>query len=228
MNNFINSIINWSESWSLLIPLIVIIFYKPKGHGIQSLILYVLIAFIINTIATVMVEYYFSMPAWLKNNNVLYNLHSFIRVIFFSLYIMTIRQYRFPPVLKFLLLAYLVFVAVNFVFFQSPLFISSYLFAAESIILLVFCFSFFLRSMQDDSEVNWLKHPAFLVCTGISLYEVTSFFIFLFFYPLFEKNPEFGDLTMSIHNVMYIILCIMLALALYRYRSKKKQESKPG
>jgi hypothetical protein len=26
---------------------------------------------------------------------------------------------------------------------------------------------------------------------------------------------------MSIHNVMYVILCIMLALALYRYRSKK-------
>ncbi len=221
MNNLINTIINWSEVWSLLMPLIIILLYKPTGHGVKSLILYVVLAFVLNTIATIMVEYYFSMPDWLKNNNILYNIHSFIRVVLFSWYIMTIRQYRFPPVLRILLVAYLVFVIINFTFLHSPFFISSHLFAAESIVLLVFCLSFFFRSMQDDSNVNWLKHPSFLVCTGISLYEVTSFFIFLFFYPLFEKNPEFGDLTMSIHNVMYIILCIMLAYTLYRYRRKK-------
>ena len=75
--------------------------------------------------------------------------------------------------------------------------------------------------MQDESETNWLKHPSFLVCTGICLYEATSFFIFLFFYPLVEKNWEFADLTMSIHNVMYVTMCVLLAIALFRYRKKK-------
>ncbi len=205
----------------MLMPLIIILLYKPSGPGVKSLILYVIFAFVLNTIATIMVEYYFSMPDWLKNNNILYNIHSFIRVVLFSWYIMTIRQYRFPPVLRILLVAYLVFVIINFTLLHSPFFISSPLFTAESIVLLIFCLSFFFRSMQDDSNVNWLKHPSFLVCTGISLYEVTCFFIFLFFYPLFDKNPELSDLTMSIHNVMYIILCIMLASTLYRYRRKK-------
>jgi hypothetical protein len=220
MNNFINSIINWSEVWSLFVPLFIIFRFRPKGPGVKPLIIYVLVALIINFIATIMVEYYFSMPSWLKNNNILYNLHSSIRVIFFSWYFMTIKPYGFPRILKMLLVSYLVFAAVNFVFFQSPFFISNYHFTAESIMLLLLCLSFFFRSMQDESTMNWLKHPAFLVCTGISLYEATSFFIFLFFYPLVKKDLEFADLTMSIHNVMYIILCIILAIALYRYRKR--------
>ena len=225
MNDFLNTIINWSEAWALLIPLTIILLYRPKGLGIQSLILYVTIAFVLNTIATIMVQFYFSMPAWLKNNNILYNIHSLIRVILFSWYLTKIRRYRFPLIQKILLGTYLVFVLVNFIFLESPLFISSRLFAAESIVLLSLCLLFFFRSMQDDSEVNWLKHPAFLVCTGICLYEATSFFIFLFFYPLVEKNPEFGDLTMSIHNVMYVILCIILALSLYK---SEKSSAKPA
>ena len=220
MNNFLNAIINWSEVWSLVIPLTIILIYRPEGSGIKPLVLYITIAFVLNTVATIMVEYYFSMPAWLKNNNVLYNLHSLIRVLFFSWYIMTIRKYRFPVIQKILLGAYLVIVFANFIFLESPFFLSSHLFATESIILLVLCLSFFFRSLQDESQVNWLKHPAFLVCTGIIIYEATSFFIFLFFYPLVEKNKEFGDLTLSIHNVMYVILCIMLALALYGSRKQ--------
>ena len=225
MNDLLNTIINWSEVWALLIPLTVIFIYRPKGVGTKSLILYVFAAFVLNTIATIMVQFYFSMPAWLKNNNILYNVHSLIRVILFSWYLTKIRQYRFPLIQKILLGACLIFILVNFVFMESPFFLSSRLFAVESIVLLSLCLLFFFRSMQDDSEVNWLKHPAFLVCTGICLYEATSFFIFLFFYPLFEKNPEFGNLTMSIHNVMYVILCIILALALYK---SEKPSAKPA
>jgi hypothetical protein len=140
---------------------------------------------------------------------------------------MTIRQYRFPIAMKILLGIYVVFLFINFIFIQSPLMLSSYHFAAESIVLLIFCLFFFFRSMQDESDTNWLSHPAFLVCTGICLYEVTSFFIFLFFYPLFDKNPEFGDLTMSIHNAMYVILCILLALALARNNKIKSIIDKP-
>ncbi len=220
MNNLVTTIINWSEVWSLLIPLIIILLYRPKGNGTKPLVVYVCIAFVLNSIATVMVEYYFSMPEWLKNNNILYNLHSLVRVLCFSWYIITIRQYRFPNILKWLLVVYSVFVIVDFVFFESIFRLSTSLFAAESIVLLILCFSLFFRLMQDESGTNWLKHPSFLVCTGISLYEVTSFFIFLFFYPLYDKNPAFGDLTLSIHNIMYCILCFILAIVLYRSRKR--------
>lgn len=221
MNNFINYFINWSEVWSLILPLLVILKYKPVGTGVQPLVLYVVIALVLNTMATVMVQYYFSMPYWLKNNNFLYNLHSFVRVVFFSWYIMVVRRYLFSLFMKILLGLYLLGVLINFIFLQSPFLLNSRLFSAESILLLLFCISFFLRSMLDDSDTNWLKHPSFLFITGVILYEATSFFIFLFFYPLVKKDFEFADLTMTIHNVMYIILCILLTVTLYRYRRGK-------
>lgn len=216
MDNVIEQILNWSEVWSLIIPLVIILIYRPAGKETKPLVLYVIIALLINSIAFIIAEFNDAMPSWLKNNNIYYNLHSIARVVFFSWYIITIRQYRFVVVLRFLLVAYFAFVIINFALWEDFLVISSRLFAAESIVLLFLCISYFLRSIQDDSEVNWLRHPSFLVCMGVSLYEATSFFIFLFFWPLFEKNPEFGDLTMTIHNVMYIILCLMVALALYR------------
>jgi hypothetical protein len=215
MNDFLNSIINWAEVWALLIPLAVIFFCRPKAPYLKPVIWYVFLALVLNTVATIIVEYYFQMPAWLKNNNILYNIHSFLRVILFSLFILTVRQYLYPTILKIVLAVYVVFVVVNFSFIDSPFFISSNHFAAESIVLLFFSLSFFLRSMLDESNVNWLKHPSFLVCAGISLYEAICFFIFLFFYPIALKNREFGELTMSIQGIIYVVFCIFLALALY-------------
>lgn len=217
----LDKIINWAEVWGLLIPLAVIIYSKPRGRQSRILVWYTIIALVLNSIATVMAEFYFSMPLWLRNNNVLYNFHSVLRVLLFSWYIISVRSYKYKTVMLVFLLAYLLFAVADLAFIGSLFFINSELFAAESIILLLLSINFFFRSMQDESEVNWLKHPAFLVCTGICLYEATSFFIFLFFYPLVEKNWEFGYLTLSIHNVMYVILCIMIALALYKTRQKR-------
>src|SRR6185436_2876762 len=130
------------------------------------------------------------------NNNIVYNIHSMFRVLLFSWYIINIRQYQFTFFFKTFLVAYLVFIFINFTIFESPFFLSTRLFAAESIVLLIMCLFYFFRSIQDESQINWLKHPSFLVCAGISLYVVITFFIFLFFYPLSQKDPEFFVVTM--------------------------------
>ena len=219
-------LMDWSEVWALLIPLIIIIIYKPKEKNIRILISYVIIGFLSNLIATFMVEFYDVMPDWayrnnMINNNILYNFHSIIRVLFFSWYIITIREYRFSFLLKISLLVYLVFVLFNFIFNESMFYLGTWHYIAESLVLLVICFSYFLSSIQDESETNWLKHPSFLVCAGISLYEVITFLIFLFFYPLSQKDQSFFVVTMEIYHIMFVLLCILLALAFYK--SKKNQ-----
>lgn len=216
----LEKIINWSEVCGLLIPLFIILVYKPSGRHSEILKYYVYVALLLTTISAFMVEFYFSLPASLQNNNILYNLHSIARVFFFSWYIFSIRKNR-PVVLKIVGISYIAFVMVEFILIQSPFLLNTHFFTVESILLLLLCLSFFFRSMQDETETNWLKHPAFLVCTGVLLYEAATFFIFLFFYPLFESNREFGYLTMSIHNAMYVILCCIIAAALYKSRRKK-------
>jgi len=216
MNGFLNTLINWSEVWSLIIPLTVIIIYRPKDAQVKPYIVYVFIALLLNTMATIMVEYYHSMPSNLKNNNILYNLHSITRMICFTWYFILISPRRQANLYKLMLSAYLALVIINFAFFESIFFLSSRLFVTESIALLVLCILFYLRSIRDESETNWVGHPSFLFITGISLFEAISFFIFLFFYPLAETNPEFGNATITMHLIAFTVLCILIAIGLYR------------
>jgi|KBSSwiStaDraftv2_1062776.scaffolds.fasta_scaffold91328_3 hypothetical protein len=224
---FLQTLSDWSEVWALLIPLIVIIVSRPKEKQIRVLVWYVIIGFILNFATTFMIEFRNLVPSWLYidnmiNNNIVYNIHSMFRVLLFSWYIINIRQYQFTFFFKTFLVAYLVFIFINFTIFESPFFLSTRLFAAESIVLLIMCLFYFFRSIQDESQINWLKHPSFLVCAGISLYEVITFFIFLFFYPLSQKDPEFFVVTMRIYSITFVLLCILLSLAFY---SSKKQQS---
>lgn len=220
--NFLEFLRDWSEVWAFLIPLAVIIIYKPKGKKILPLIIYVILGFILNFLAIFMIQYYTLMPSWVNNNNnILYNLHSFARVIFFSWYIIGIRSYRHPEILKGVLITYLLFVLMNFIFLEPVLFLSSHLYAAESFVMLFMCLFYFFQTIQDESRVNWLRHPSFLLCVSISLYEIITFFIFLFFYALHQSDRPFAHLTMRIYTIMFVLLCIMLAVTLYQSRKNK-------
>jgi hypothetical protein len=232
--NWFQTILDWSEVWALLIPLIVIIKVKPRGMPVRLLTIYVILAIILNGLAVFMVEYHYLVPSWLyvegyPNNNLLYNLHSILRVTLIGTYLCLVRPYKYPVLIRALVPVYLVFVLANFIFFDDPFYLSTRLFSAESIVLLVLCIIYYFRSIQDDSQVNWLRHSSFLVATGITIYEAITFFIFLFFYPLADRdseflNTEFAIATMRLYTVMFIILCIMLALGLH----KSKKEINPS
>jgi len=221
----IKFILDWSEVWALLLPLFILLVYKFSDKNVRYLKVYVIAGFILNFSAVFMLEYYYLVPNWLyvdnlANNNIFYNVHSITRVLLFSLYIIAIKQSKYTGIFKIILLTYFIYILSNYLFIESPLYLSTNTFVSESIVLLIFCMFYFFQSIQDDSQVNWLKHPSFFVCTGICFYEVTTFFIFLFFYPLSLKDQDFFKITMRIYNISFVILCIFLAFALYR--SKKK------
>jgi len=211
----IEAIRDWSEVWALLIPLTIILISRSKIKGMSPVVLYVCLALVLNTISTTLYVFYESLPSFLQNNNILYNIHSFLRVTLLGLYIYQIRKHRYIDAYKALLIVYLFFVLINFIFFETIFLFSTRLFSAESVVLLILCLSFFVRSMQDDSDTNWLKHPAFLICAGISFYEAVNFFIFLLFYPLANKDASFIKNLWTVHNITFVILCSMIALALY-------------
>src|SRR6185436_8896407 len=127
---FLQTLSDWSEVWALLIPLIVIIVSRPKEKQIRVLVWYVIIGFILNFATTFMIEFRNLVPSWLYidnmiNNNIVYNIHSMFRVLLFSWYIINIRQYQFTFFFKTFLVAYLVFIFINFTIFESPFFLST-------------------------------------------------------------------------------------------------------
>ena len=228
---FIQILRDWSEVWALLIPLAVIVFKKKYEKDIRVLIGYVIIAFVLNLAANFMLQFYYLVPKWMyvngmSNNNILYNIHSIVRVLMFSWYILMVRHYGFSFILKTLLAVYVAFVLINFIFIEPVFFLSTHLFAAESIMLLVICLSYFISSIQDESQVNWIKHPSFFVCAGVTFYEAITFFIFLFFYPLSQKDQSFFLVTMRIYNISFVVLCILLALAFYQSHKRVRRSQR--
>ncbi len=212
--------IKWSEVWALLIPLAIIFIYPVKKTSIRLIVQYIAVAFILNLLATLIQIFHNQLPQNLRNNNIFYNLHSIARVLFFGLFMYKSGLLRFLPSRKIVLWIYLLFVLVNFILWENPFLLSSNLYAIESILLLTLSISFLLRLITDESETDWTRQPAFLVCTGIALYEVINFFIFLFFNVLKETNYAFGKVTMKIFSLSFVMLCVLMAAAIYRSRSR--------
>jgi len=217
-------ILDWLELLALIIPMLIIFLYRPRGKTSRWLIIYIILALILNGFIIAIAEFNNYMPLWLKNNNIFYNLHSICRVICFSLYLLTARIYKFPLFLKSLLILYALFILINFLFIDNLLFLSSNIYAAESIILLLFCLSFIFRSVLNESDTHWIKHPPFLVCAGVCLYEVMTFFGFLFFdYISYSRDPKdlaFAQVFLKIFVIAYALLCVLIAVALYKYGKK--------
>lgn len=229
MEEIIQFLRDWSEVWALLIPLIVILIYKPRGQNVRWLKLYVITAFILNFLAIFMMHYHYLMPPSFleQGNNIFYNLHSFIMVISFGCFITSVRKYKYTIVLKALLVIYLAFVLINFTLGESPFILSTRHFAAGSIVLLIMCLYYFFHCIIEESQTNWLKEPSFIIFVGLCLYEAITFFIFLFIYPLFNKtynqDLSFAFLMMDIYQISFVIFCIFLAVGLYKYRAKTKR-----
>lgn len=225
--NFLKYIRDWSEVWALLIPLIILLVYKPRGNKLGWINFYVVIAFVLNFISICTIEFYYLIPDWMfKGNGLFYNLHSLAMVICFGGYFISIRKYKYSMILKLLLLVYLVFVLINFLFLESPLNkLSTRHFTIGSIMLLVICLFYFFRAIVEESQTNWLKHPSFLICTAVCLYQSITFFIFLFIYPMFDlsynQNMDFADLMMKTYQLIFVIFCILLAWALFRSKKIK-------
>lgn len=220
--NLLSIIWEWSEVWALLIPLIIIFIFRPDARYVWMLKSYIILAFSLNLFAQVTSQFYYLFPeSFSINNNVYYNVQVIIRVMLLGGYIISVRPYRYHILLKALLIVFVAFTLVNFTFFESPLLLSIRLFAAGNITLIICCVSYFLRSILEDSTVNWLKHPSFIVCTAVCLYEAVTFFIFLFIYPLSYTDPEFGLVTLRIYQVILVLFGVLLAIALYRYKKQK-------
>ncbi len=222
--NLFQFLLNWSEVWALLIPLIVMLVFKPKGPDLKWLSLYTVSAFILNFLAVFVIEYYDLVPSWMniRGNNIYYNLHSLVMVIFFSLYIIQTWKYRHTIILKIILAVYLVLVLCNFAFREPPYKLSTLHFTAGSIVLMAFCLLYFFHTILEEGQTNRLKHPSFMVCAAVCLYQAITFFIFLFIYPMFDNAPgkdySFAMLMMRIYQASFVVFCILLAIALYRSR----------
>jgi hypothetical protein len=214
LNQIFHWIIDWSEVWALLIPLIVLLLRRRQPSIHYPVIIYVLVAILLNVAIDVMWKFKYSLPANYRNNNILYNIHSLTRLLLFSWFFILLNQPSLTITKKVLPVIFVIFFVINFSYFESIFYISSRLFTIEAATVLVFCLQYFLFLMQTDS-ISVKIQPGFWIVTGLSIYMAASFFIFLFYRTLANNYKNIAFVAWDIHNFFYIILCLFIAKAFY-------------
>lgn len=217
MNYYIQLIADWSEVWALLIPLGMLWIYPRQPASLKPVILYLWVGLCINLIIDIIMTFKGYFPHWLQSNNPLYNVHAVIRFIFFSIYFIRIPQSSFTLVKKLLTYFFVVFLFINFGFFENffnPDSLSGNLLAAEAYLLLIYCMLYYLAELKDDAK-NLFSGPDFWVVTGLSIYVVVNFFVFLFYIPMLNVDIDLAINIWNVHNIAFILFCLFLTKAFY-------------
>ena len=89
---------------------------------------------------------------------------------------------------------------------------SSRLLATEAALLLFYCMQYFIYLIIEDKHHHIKTAPGFWVVTGLSIYVGANFFIYLFYEYLSEKTINFAINIWDVHNIVFIIFCIFIAI----------------
>ena len=209
-------ILDWSEVWALLIPLAILLFKKPS-RALYPVVWYVWIGLVLNIALDSVWKFAIEFPFTSQpgDNIFLYKTHSIVRFILFSWFFISLRQALFSRLIKVIFALFIIFAVINFTFFESFPAFETRILSVEAGLLLINCLIYYFNVYMQDQQISNKKNPAFWVTTGLSIYTVINFPIFLFYKQISIHYPVFGDQIWDIHNVFFIILCIFLARAFY-------------
>lgn len=217
MNKFFQSVLDLSEVWALLIPLVVLLVKPAQPRFLKPVIIYLWLALLINLAIDAIMVFKDHFPRWLQSNNPYYNIHSITRFACFSIFFIKLPQTSFSMLKKLLAVFSVVFIVINFGFFDNffnPDHLSGNLLATEAYLLLIYCMQYYLSELRNDNDAL-TEGPDFWIVTGLSIYVVINFFVFLFYLPMIDTDPFLADRMWNIHNIAFIIFCIFITKAFY-------------
>ena len=217
MSQFLRNILDWSEVWAPLIPLVCYLFNRHQPGYMKPVIAYFLIAFFVNLAGDIISDYKSWIPFKVTSNNPLYNVHSIIRFTCFSYFFILLKQPGYTRISTWMPVIYLLIIVVNFGFvenFGNPDHLSGNLLSAEAYLLLVSCMVYYLNKLKNEED-DIAGGPDFWVVTGLSIYVVVNFFVFLFYVPMIKFDSQLANRIWDVHNIGYIILCVFSTRAIY-------------
>ena len=116
-----------------------------------------------------------------------------------------------------LLITYIALVLLNYLFLENYFdknAINGKLFTIEAYFLLIYCLLYYLSQLRDETE-DFRQNKEFWIVTGLSIYVVINFFMFLFYVPMIQQNELLAEKMWSVHNMAYILLCLFITKAIY-------------
>ena len=210
-------VLDWSEVWALFFPLAAYYTYQKQPSFLTPVLIYLVGALVLNLLTDFVADFRLYLPGWLQTNLIFYNIHSIFRFICFTYFFNTIAYGSFKYLRNILLSIYLLLLILNYIFLEDYLdqtHINGNLFTIEAYLLLIFSMLYYLTQLRND-VVDLSSSKEFWIVTGLSIYVVINFYIFLFYVPMIQENPMLVEKMWSVHNIAYIVLCLFITKALY-------------
>jgi len=217
MGDFLITILDWSEVWALLLPFSVFMLRRHQPQTLRPVIVYLWLALLINLSIDLIMMINTRETGFRMSNNPLYNTHSVVRFICFSIFFIRLPSAYFTRMKLGIALVAGVAVIVNFIFLENFFNFDSFsgnLMTTEAYLLLVYCMFYYLNELKDDQK-NLFMGPEFWVVTGLAIYVVVNFFVFLFYLPMIEVDVDLAIKIWNLHNIAFIIFCLFLTRAFY-------------
>jgi hypothetical protein len=203
-------ILNWTEIWATMIPIVVWIFRKSTSEILKPIKIWLII--------TLLISIWEDLANFnlIDNNHFLYTINSVCSLVFFLwfFYILKVTDNNKVPLI--FCAVTVIVVILNFIFFESFITtFSSRIFSLEAFVLLIFCAIYFFKELKS-SEISSTLVYSLPVVVGLSIYEATCFPVFLFYKTLIQQEEIYAAYIWNFaHNIVYIVFCIFLAKAFY-------------
>lgn len=203
----------------MLIPLLVLIIYPKQPSLLKPVIVYLWLALVLNLIADIITDFkvLLNFPGWLRSNNPIYNIHSMVRYSCFTYFFFTLKQPYLKIARKVLAVVSAILIVIQFSFFEDffyPGNLNGNLLSGEAFFLLVYCMLYYLSELRvEDNKI--IRGADFWVVTGLCVYVVINFFVFLFYVPMIQQNLVLAIRIWNVHNIAYILFCLFIAKAFY-------------
>jgi len=218
MPNLFKLLLDWSEVWALFIPLTVLIWKRKIQVESLPLMLYVCIALLLNIMQDYiwkkqLLFFYSSQPG---DNIIFYHIHSIIRLLLFSWFFIQVKQPFLHRVKKTVPIVFIAIVIVNYGLIDSIFTkFNSRMLGLEALGILFYCMVYFLNLLTDEEVISYKKNATFWMVTGICMYVVINFPIFIFYERFSANAQKFAIGIWDIHNLTYIMLCVFMAKYFY-------------
>jgi hypothetical protein len=220
MKEVFKGILDWLEVWALFIPIAALFKNKKQPAYLRPVVIYLFVALFLNLLIDISWKgkIPFHFPEWFQTNTYLYNILSIMRLFLFSLFFIRLNQPFLVTIKKVLPLVFLIFIIINFGFFENFFYfklLSSRLHSVEAGILLFYCLQYYLY-MLNQEQTLFSKFPSFWVVTGLSILIITSFPIYLFYNAIVHQSLDFAYKIWPVQKVALLIFCILIAKAFYQ------------
>lgn len=216
MKHYLQLALDWSEIWAMIIPLSLLLFRRQQPASLRPVIIYLWLGFLINVGIDIIMAINVYLDRAALSNNPLYNIHSVIRFGCFSFYFIYLQKDSFSRLKRWLAVLAFAFIVINFIFFENFFNRRSFsgnLLTVEAYLLLVYCMLYYLAELKDEN--NLFDSPHFWVVTGLGIYVVTNFFVFLFYAPMLNVDTNLAVNIWNVHNIAFIIFCLFITKAFY-------------